>query len=72
MGDRVKHYLPAANEIPPLLLLPYLHGQVEQVRVALRVRKARTSAPAGGFAVPTGRADPMHRVSCSAFSHAVA
>lgn len=30
MGDRVKHYLPVANEIPPLLLLPYLYDQVEQ------------------------------------------
>lgn len=31
MGAGVKHYLPGTNEIPPLLLLPYLHDQVEQV-----------------------------------------
>lgn len=31
MGAGVKYYLPGANEIPPLLLLPYLHDQVEQV-----------------------------------------
>ena len=31
MGAGVKHYLPSTNEIPPLLLLPYLHDQVEQV-----------------------------------------
>lgn len=31
MGAGVKYYLPGTNEIPPLLLLPYLHDQVEQV-----------------------------------------
>lgn len=31
MGAGVTHYLPGTNEIPPLLLLPYLHDQVEQV-----------------------------------------
>lgn len=31
MGAGVTYYLPGTNEIPPLLLLPYLHDQVEQV-----------------------------------------
>ena len=31
MGAGVRYYLSGTNEIPPLLLLPYLHDQVEQV-----------------------------------------
>lgn len=31
MGAGVKYYLSGTNEIPPLLLLPHLHDQVEQV-----------------------------------------
>ena len=31
MGATVKYYLRGTNEIPPLLLLPHLHDQVEQV-----------------------------------------
>lgn len=54
-----------ASEIPPLLLLPYLHDWVEQAR-APGPDRARTSS--GGLWRRFACARPMRRVSRSASS----